>query len=115
MTKKKELSYRHPDCQSCKDTVQHIRERARDVAAELMGSCDSLHHVLGEAEEHLNDDQDFCDALDEMVMQCNGCGWWNEPCMVNDEDDTCDNCEEPDSDDDLDEPEDREDEDEETS
>ena len=114
MTKKKELPYRHPDCKSCKDEVQLIRDRARDVAAELMGSCDSLHHVLGEHEEHLNDDQDFCDALDEMVMQCNGCGWWNEPCMVND-DDTCDNCEEPESDDDLDEPEDREDEDEETS
>ncbi len=91
MTKKKELPYRHPDCKSCKDEVQLIRDRARDVAAELMGSCDSLHHVLGEHEEHLND-----------------------ACMVND-DDTCDNCEEPESDDDLDEPEDREDEDEETS
>lgn len=101
VTKKKELPYRHPDCQHCKDEVKRIRERAREVADELMGSCNSLHSVLGDADEHLQDDYDFLDTLDGLVAQCNGCGWWGEPCMVNDDCDTCDECfeEEPEEDD----------------
>lgn len=93
---KKELPYRHPKCQHCIDEVARIRKRAQEVGESLLGSSSTLSHELGEHEEHLEDDQDFCDALDQIAMQCNGCGLWSE--SVGDED--CDECAEDDEEED---------------
>lgn len=47
--------------------------RAAEVAQELEGSCRSLYEVASEAEQN---DPLFCDALDQLVFQCDTCGWW---------------------------------------
>lgn len=52
---------------------QDVGTRANEVAAELVGSCKSLDDVATEAER---DNMAFCQALDALVLCCEGCGWW---------------------------------------
>ena len=45
---------------------------ATKLAERLLGQC-----VEGIPEEYEND-SDICEMLDELVFECNCCGWWNE-------------------------------------
>lgn len=54
-----------------------IIARAREIAADLMGTCLSMSEFAHEAEM---DDLDFCRELDSHVELCESCGWWREPC-----------------------------------
>lgn len=47
-------------------------ERAKEVADELLGSCQSLQKVATEFEMK---NAAFCAALDERVLECECCGW----------------------------------------
>lgn len=49
--------------------------RAEEVADKLLGSVADL---LDYATVEERDDAEFCAALDQLVMLCDGCGWWCE-------------------------------------
>lgn len=55
-----------------------MRERAQQVAEELIGTCQSLSEVLEDDFDALTDNKDFTDELDQLVTLCEGCGWWAE-------------------------------------
>lgn len=77
--------------------------RADEVAAELQGTCKSLHDVATEAEQ---EDIEFLQDLDDKVFLCEICGWWCELCELSNASIegqhqlTCDECEPDDADDD---------------
>jgi hypothetical protein len=54
-------------------TPEDVEERSREVAEALKGTADDLQ-AHARAEE-INDLR-FCEALDEQVKCCEGCGWW---------------------------------------
>ena len=55
-------------------------EQVHQLAADLIGTCDSLDDALSEFgitfEELTTDD---CFAIDECFRLCDGCNWWVEP------------------------------------
>jgi len=65
--------------------------RGVEVGEALLGTCQSVACVLGEGEEHLVDDEEFCIALDGTAANCNTCGWWVEPEAIDEEGD-CEQC-----------------------
>lgn len=68
------------------------RAAAAIVADDLMGRCQHLAFGLESHEiDGFDNNQEFCDVLDGLVWECKGCGWWTEPCEV-DESDLCGEC-----------------------
>jgi len=68
-----------------------------DIAHELQGSASSLESVLEyNGMEAAGDDQDFLQALDQLVFCCDDCGWWCEISEMIDTGDSseqvCDDC-----------------------
>lgn len=67
-----------------------MRERAREVADEIAGSCRRLNAVA--TTEEVNN-AEFCAELDSLVFECDGCGWW---CWAEEESNAepgnCDEC-----------------------
>lgn len=60
-------------------TEQTTEEKARFIAEQIEGTCQSLHGVLEQHEmDGLDNDQNFCDTLDGLVFECKTCGWWFE-------------------------------------
>ena len=52
----------------------------------LQGTCASLAGAL-EAHgmpEGYDNDSNFCTGLDNVAMECSCCGWWFEPCDLDD-------------------------------
>lgn len=49
--------------------------RVNEVAEALNGTAKSLHDAATDAEIN---DIEFCTALDEVVGQCDDCGWWTD-------------------------------------
>jgi len=84
-------------------TAPSRREVVFQVAAELVGTCQSLENALtchGLKFEDLT--QEDCALLDDNALQCDGCGWWCEPEeMYNDSE--CTDCHETDDNDEGDE------------
>ena len=52
-------------------------EMAHQAAEQLQGSC---RHIidLGPEFEAIEDNPQFCNALDQLVFCCDGCNWWFE-------------------------------------
>lgn len=71
----------------------HMRARADAVAAELTGTCKSIHEVATDEEM---DDSFFCARLDELVFECAECNWWQSVDELSLQDDCgeqfCDEC-----------------------
>jgi len=65
--------------------------RGTEVGEALLGTCQSVFHALEEDEQHLINDKEFCEALDEVAMNCNTCGWWVGPEEIDEEGD-CEQC-----------------------
>lgn len=64
-----------------------------DLAHELNGSCASLNAVLKSYGVKLDDvPVAYLETLDQLVMQCDLCGWWDESGVFND-DQVCNDCE----------------------
>lgn len=67
---------------------------AHEIAETLQGTPMSLGNALeqigrGELENNI----EFCTALDQLVFLCEGCGWWCEMSEVSTVDDGfCDEC-----------------------
>lgn len=54
-------------------------EKARIIAEELQGTCNSLQFALESHEwDGADNSQDFCDTLDSLVFECKVCNWWCE-------------------------------------
>lgn len=69
-------------------------EAMAGVAEELMGTCQCLDTVLGENGFDIDDVPiELLSLLDEQVMVCETCGWWCEPCELNEEQ-VCEDCKE---------------------
>lgn len=67
----------------------------RKVADELCGTCKSADDVI---EEHFGEGVTLTDLdmlllheLDDITMQCEGCGWWCETGEL-DDDQVCEDC-----------------------
>lgn len=65
-----------------------MNDRAREVADALLGTANDLENEA--SEEEINSIS-FCDALDELVMQCETCNWWVAADDV-DDDGNCAEC-----------------------
>lgn len=63
-------------------------QRALAVAEVLNGSCIGLSAAATRAERA---SPEFCDALDELVRECECCNWWVETYEV-DENGHCSDC-----------------------
>lgn len=50
-------------------TIGDKQTEARELADELLGTSDNLP-------EHIVEDFDLCDFLDELVFVCEDCGLW---------------------------------------
>jgi hypothetical protein len=53
------------------------RALAQKAIDQLSGTCQSMHD-LGPEYEAAQDNQVFCDVLDEAIFCCTDCGWWFE-------------------------------------
>ncbi len=62
--------------------------RVKKCADELRGTINDLEDVLTEDEV---EDQEFLSSLDEEVMECATCGWWEDAADF-DEDGNCSDC-----------------------
>jgi hypothetical protein len=53
-------------------------EFVEEVAEALRGSCETLRAVLDiRGRSTLEDDVEFCRALDDRVFCCEQCSWWH--------------------------------------
>ena len=50
---------------------------AKKAAERLLGTCQDITDLGGEYED-LQDNKEFCEALDGEVFKCEMCGWWCE-------------------------------------
>lgn len=67
-------------------------ELATEAASQLQGTCKSIPELGEEFEALLNDDA-FCARLDELVFECEECGWWCEISeMSQNKEWTCEEC-----------------------
>lgn len=69
-----------------------IEQKAMRIAEDLEGTCSSLHEAL---ERHgwdgLENNTEFCQFLDERILECVQCSWWSEACELNEEG-VCEDC-----------------------
>lgn len=67
-----------------------------EVAEELRGTCDSLQTVLERNDmEGMDNDAEFCAALDALVFECECCMWWHEQSEMGERNDDrwiCESC-----------------------
>lgn len=67
-----------------------------EIAEELRGTCDSLQTVLERNDmDGMDNDAEFCAALDAIVFECTCCQWWHEQSEMGDRDDDqwiCQSC-----------------------
>lgn len=59
------------------NTIAEMNALAERAAADLIGTCRTLHE-LGEEYEAAEDSTSFCARLDELAFCCNDCSWWCE-------------------------------------
>jgi len=62
--------------------------RANEVAEALMGTAKNLED---ESTEEERNNGDFCDQLDQQVLQCDTCGWFVETAEIC-ADSNCEDC-----------------------
>ena len=55
----------------------HMLALAEEAAEQLQGTCKTIVELRPEFEA-AQDDQTFCDRLDEIVFECTVCNWWCE-------------------------------------
>lgn len=55
----------------------HLIALAEKAAEQLAGTCGTLARLGDEYEEAENEDA-FCNRLDELVFECTRCNWWHE-------------------------------------
>lgn len=69
-------------------------EMMKEIAEELQGTCDSLDDKLEERGVNIGSvPATLLQDLDMEVMLCSACGWWCEPCEL-DEEGNCNDCSE---------------------
>lgn len=76
--------------------TDQLTDAARIIASDLQGTCMSLTEALERAglpaELELN--IDFCNELDQLVFECENCGWWYELSEMSETKNyTCTDCE----------------------
>lgn len=73
--------------------VSDPTEHGRRVGEALLGTCGSITATLEQMDldPGLEDDLAFCYAVDSVAMCCSCCGWYVEPCELDDHD-RCDDC-----------------------
>lgn len=71
------------------------------IGQSLLGTCEILGNYLRlhDLDPELENSGDFCTALDNTVLCCEQCGWWDEPNRINDRG-ICVECDELEDDDD---------------
>lgn len=65
-----------------------MEKRAEEVAENLQGTAKDLND---ESTEEERNNADFCARLDELVLECETCGWWCETGEIC-KDGHCDDC-----------------------
>lgn len=72
------------------DWERHMNALAEQAAVALLGTAKNLHS-LGVTFEVASGDTLFCRRLDELVFECQECGWW---CSVDElhNDELCEDC-----------------------
>lgn len=65
-----------------------MEKRAEEVAENLQGTAKNLED---ESTEEERNNADFCARLDELVLECETCGWWCETGEIC-KDGHCDDC-----------------------
>lgn len=55
------------------DELEAVRDRAREVAEDLVGTCRALYEFATQEEQ---DSPEFCEELDNYVLECQRCNWW---------------------------------------
>lgn len=61
------------------------QQTANKIGEGLLGTCDN------DPPEWFLNDPDLCAMLDDITMRCECCGWWVEPCEL-DDDQECEDC-----------------------
>lgn len=63
-----------------------VVEDAERMGAFLLGTCSTEAGACEalDIDEGLFNDAVFCAKLDEKVLCCETCGWWHEPCDIED-------------------------------
>lgn len=51
-----------------------VRAKAQEAIDHLRGTCEPLYQNF----EEYQDEQLFCDLLDDAIFECTCCGWWCE-------------------------------------
>ena len=76
-------------------------DRAHEIADHLIGTCQSIH---GEVTDEEQDDTVLMSELDELVFECEGCGWWCSTDELNNDGprQLCDECNSEDHEDETD-------------
>lgn len=64
-----------PTIEKTSNWKTEMEARAHAAAEELIGTCKGLHEVCPNGED---DDSTFCETLDSLAYECEGCGWWHE-------------------------------------
>lgn len=70
------------------DDRANLEARAQDVADLLVGTPHNLSYAATTREMN---NRFFCDALDDLAFECEGCGWWCHEEERNG-DNLCDDC-----------------------
>lgn len=55
--------------------VSSPTKMAKKAAERLLGTCQDITDLGGEY-EGLQDNKEFCEALDGEIFKCEVCGWW---------------------------------------
>jgi len=78
-------------CSTCMNAM--YQAEAEKLAAFLLGTCSSEVAAMEQLEidEGSFNDSAFCARFDELIHACSTCGWWFEPCDLDDADD-CPDC-----------------------
>lgn len=66
-----------------------------EVGEALIGTCIHMSQMLDDMDlpSDLDDNSDFCTALDNTTLCCEGCSWWCEPSEMTEGDDMlCEDC-----------------------
>lgn len=74
-------------------TTKTPAELGTFIGEELFGTGESLFYTIKRfgLDEKLENDEQFCNALDEVVLCCHTCDWWCDPSEIDDRGD-CKEC-----------------------
>jgi hypothetical protein len=51
----------------------NMQRKAAEIAFQLVGTCKTIAEI---ADEDLENNKEFCEALDDIAFCCELCNWW---------------------------------------